>query len=328
MQFKNYTKRFFLISTFVLFIIFSFTIIVDPYNVTEYNLLNIKYKSVRDNRLQKIGQIKKLKKIDNLILGSSRSERLNPKTVDKILGGYTYTFGTGGANLEDALGLILYLKRENKLPKNIILCIDFSAFRKDLPTPAGFYKIPEINFLKTNDITYQNYTSKLFSLEAFRSAFKTFKRDLKDKTPESFVDGNGFLVKKNIFPSGNMDKIKQVANEYYNFGYKKGELEFSEVRFNYLKEIIKISKQHNIDLYIMLTPVHKYLYDMIANNKKLLDKMYYIKDRLANIYPYYDAMILDENTKNKNNFSDAVHTNIIMGDLLLNKLLKDKGYIK
>lgn len=324
MRFKNYTKRFFITSFTMLFIIFSFTIIVDPYDVTGYNLLNIKYKFVRDNRLQKIGHIKKLDKIDNIIFGSSRSERLNPKTVDKILGGFTYTFGVGGANIEDTLGLLLYLQKENKLPSNAILCIDFSSFRKDLPTPDGFYKIPEINFLNKNSKISKNYGAKLFSLEAFRSAVKTFKRYTNNKKPDSYVDDNGFLTRKDIFPSGDMNEIIKVANEYYDFGYKKGDLEFSEKRFEYLKQIINISKQNNINLYIMLTPVHEYLYNMITNNKKLFGKMNYIKDRLSLIYPYYDAMTLNIHTKDKSNFADAVHTNTIMGDKLLKELLKKK----
>jgi hypothetical protein len=102
MTYKRFSHIFLYSSIIVLFIIFSFNLVVDPYEVTGVNLLNIKHKLTRNGRLQKINRIKELKTIDNLILGSSRSERLNPQYLSKLLGGYTYTFGIGGANIEEA----------------------------------------------------------------------------------------------------------------------------------------------------------------------------------------------------------------------------------
>lgn len=316
-------SRIFLAAAFSLLLgIFSFTLLVDPYDVTGINLLHIEHKLTRDGRLQKINRIKELKSIDNLILGSSRSERLNPETVNKLIGGYTYTFGIGGAGIEDALGLLLYLEKEQKLPRNIILCLDFVSFGEGRPS-EGFYKIPEINFLNTQN-SNQNYAAKLFSIDALRASVKTFEIHRKHIQPNSYIDQNGFLKSEETTPSGDMESIRKVADYYYNFNYKKGDMQFSKERFEYLKRIVRMSKKHHIKLYIMLTPEHAQLYRMIENNPKLLHKLNDIKQKLLTITPYYDAMVLNEKTMDSKNFEDAVHYNEKMGDLLLNELLKNK----
>ena len=56
-------------------------------------------------------------------------------------------------------------------------------------------------------------------------------------------------------------------------------------------------------------------------NEMLYKKLVYFKSRILKITPYYDAMVLNEATKNRNNFTDAVHTNELMGDILLENLL-------
>lgn len=317
---KTYSKIFLAGSITFLFSIFTFNLLTDPYDVTGLNILHIKHKLTRDGRLQKINRIKELKSIDNLILGSSRSERLNPTTVTRLIGGYTYTFGIGGANVEDALGLLLYLEKENKLPKNIILCIDFSGFSKDLKTPDGFYKIQELNFLHTHN-SAQNYPAKLFSIDALRASVKTFKVYLKGIEPDSYINANGYLQSKKPIPSGDMERIRKVANEYYTFSYKKGDITFTETRFNYLRTIVSIANRHNIKLYVMLTPVHSELYDKIQSNEQLVKKLAYVKSKLLTITPYYDAMRMNKETTDKNNFEDAVHYNEQMGNILLNKAL-------
>lgn len=318
---KSFSRIFLATSLSLLLIIFGFNLLIDPYDITGFNLLNIQHKLTRDGRLQKINRIKELKSIDNLILGSSRSERLNPQTVTKLLGGYTYTFGIGGANVEDALGLLLYLEKENKLPNNIILCIDFAAFSKDIKPSDGFYKIPEINFLNSNN-TKKNYPAKLFSIDALRASSKTFKVHLKHIEPDSYIDQNGFLRSKKETPSGNMESIRKVADEYYAYSYKEGKIEFSQERFNYLKHIVGLAYHHNIQLHVMLTPIHIYLYQKIQNNPMLSQKLAYFKTKVQTITPYYDAMVINEYTKNDNNFEDAVHYNEVMGNYLLYELLK------
>ena len=111
---RKWLKRVTLFTALISFIIFSVNYIVDPYNITSHNLLNIKYKFARDDRTEKVNYFKNLPKKDNILIGSSRVYSINPKTVSKILGGTTYNFGVGTATIEDHLGILKYL---NKLPR-------------------------------------------------------------------------------------------------------------------------------------------------------------------------------------------------------------------
>lgn len=322
MKHTLFIRYFFIGSLSLLLIILSLNLLVDPYVITHANLLNIKHKLVRDGRVEKINQIKELKAIDNLILGSSRSERLNPATVNRLLGGHTYTFGIGGANVEDALGLLLYLEREHKLPKNVILCLDFSMFGAGKPSDS-FYEIPELNFLNSHNKN-RNYAAKVFSIDATRASIKTLQTHLKKSALSSNIDQNGFLISREKTPSGDMESIQKLAHQYYMINYRAGEITFSEERFEYLRHIVEITNRHGIKLHVMLTPVHQYLYSMIEENSKLNYKFVHFKQRLAAIAPYYDAMVLNPATIDKYNFEDAVHYNEKMGDYLLSQLLQTR----
>ena len=106
----------------------------------------------------------------------------------------------------------------------------------------------------------QNYTAKLFSLDAFRNAIGTMQVHIKHIEPDAYINDNGFLISQHQTPSGDINSIHKIANEYYTLNYKEGKIEFSETRFQYLKQIVSLAKLYNINLYVMLTPVHIHLY--------------------------------------------------------------------
>ena len=137
-----------ILSAFVIIVfIFGFNYIIDPYNMTKYNLLNIKYKFARDDRTEKINFFKTLDKFDNILIGSSRVYSINPQKVSELIGGTTYNFGVGTATVEDHLGILLYLQKTDKLPKNLIIGVDFYTFNPDTPPNSYFLTNEELNFL-------------------------------------------------------------------------------------------------------------------------------------------------------------------------------------
>lgn len=93
---------------------------VDPLSETQYNIFNID-KVVQTVRREKITKIKNITShIDNIIIGSSRSMRLNPELVSTYLKGSTFNFSVSSALPEDYLGIMKFLIKNNKIPKNII----------------------------------------------------------------------------------------------------------------------------------------------------------------------------------------------------------------
>ena len=87
-MYKKFVNKIIILILMATFIVISFNFIIDPYNVTKYNFLDIEHKLIKDYRMFKINQIKSFDSIDNLILGSSRSESLNPKLLDEYFGGF------------------------------------------------------------------------------------------------------------------------------------------------------------------------------------------------------------------------------------------------
>lgn len=172
---KKWINDTLLLCLFCIGILFSFNYIVDPYNITQYNLLKINQKFARDDRLEKVNYFATLPKFDNILIGSSRVYTIDPKYVNQKLGGTTYNFGVGTASVEDHLGILLYLKKLNKLPKNLIIGIDFYTFNPSIPPNKYFLKNTELNFLSYDLSADSDYWSKFLTLDATRASWKTLK---------------------------------------------------------------------------------------------------------------------------------------------------------
>ncbi len=253
--------------------IFFLNLLVDPFNITNMNLLDIKYKYARDDRTEKIERVKKIPYIQNLILGSSRAQHLDPQYMSDLYGGYTYNFGVGEGTTAEALGLLLYLQSQKKLPKNILLVLDLSSFSGEGYHPS-FLKSPELNFLNQSTKA-SNQLVKFLSIDAIRASFKTLKAHIKGTVPGSYFSENGLMVNtKDRGKKNNKDqKIEELAHKYYKLAYADGNIEFSESKIEYLKRIIELCKKNNILLNVTLSPVYSYQLNLIQNNPKLLEKV-------------------------------------------------------
>lgn len=117
MNFKRFIAFFLLFPMLAVGAIFTLNLLIDPFSITNVNLLNIKYKYARDDRTEKIERVKKIPYIRNLILGSSRAQHLDPQLMSHLHGGYSYNFGVGGGTTAEALGLLLYLQSQKNSQK-------------------------------------------------------------------------------------------------------------------------------------------------------------------------------------------------------------------
>jgi len=313
---------YFLFSPFILIgIIFILNVIIDPFNMTEYNILHIKYKYARDDRTEKIERVKKIPYISNLILGSSRSQSMNPQIITNTLGGYSYNFGVGGGGTPEALGLLLYLQHKNKLPKNILLVLDFSSFLTDGYHPS-FLKIKELNFINKK-VETSNQIKKFISIDAVRASFKTLKAHIKKTTPYSYFreDGLSVALKKRVVADKG-SKVKYLADKYYKIVYDNGKASVSGIKIKYLKNIVNLCRKNNIHLYVTLSPVLNYQLDLIysSNFSKVLNSF---KKTIASLTPFCDAMIENEYTTNESLFGDSVHFSEKYAEIYMNRILKN-----
>ena len=324
MTYKKFIKLFFLIPFLLILFIFTTNYIVDPFNITNFNVLNIKYKMARDDRVEKIGVIKKIPQIDNLILGSSRTQNLNPIYMTEKFGGKSYNFGVGSATIEDSLGLLLYLKKNNKLPKNVLIALDFASFNKDFLLHESFFKLPELNFLEYKADSNNDFFAKMLSIDAIRATFKTLKYHIKKRKPNTYFNEDGYKVSNKIDKidkNAIKEKIVETANKYYKTLYSNGKYKISEIRFKRFEQLVDLCKQNNINLIVSLSPVHIYQYNLIHKDKELYKTLVDFKMRLSKIISYRDFMINSQSINNDLNFRDSIHfkkgfAEIYMEDIL------------
>lgn len=304
----------------LLTLIFTLNFIIDPFGITGQNLLDIKYRFARDDRTEKVERIKHIPEIDNLIFGSSRAQHLNPQVMNEQFGGYTYNFAVGGGAIEDALGLMLFLQAQKKLPKNVLLTLDFATFNDHIPSASSFYKLRELNFEAYSDYR-PDYLYKFLSIAAIRASFKTIKAHLKNDIPNSYNAPDGMKKSTgknpNFFKTGNSKVIQSMAHAYYNNHYSSGRYELSARRMNYLASFVELCGQNNINLFVALTPVHTYQLDLIENDTQLAHKLKRFKNKIAEITPYCDAMIPSAYTKDETYFADSVHYSDELGSLFM-----------
>lgn len=321
---KEWIKKVFLFTAFFAIVIVTTNLIVDPYNMTRYNILHLKYKFARDDRTEKVNYFKSLPRFDNILIGSSRVYSINPRTVSKILGGTTYNFGVGTATVEDHLGILKYLIRQNKIPKNIILGVDFYTFNPDIPPNSYFLRNKELNFLSFKNYN-ENLFAKFFSFDAFRASIKTIKHNIKNDTKPRF-DSLGWggnyenYGKKDIGLINNDAKkeIKDIRYRFYsNFQYTHIDIK----RIAYYEELKNLAQKYHITLYVFPTPLHPYLLQELRSHpqtRNALNEFLSYLQTFPHFVNMYDNKELYSNLKN---FHGATHTSSNAGDIIVKELL-------
>lgn len=308
---------------FISFFIIGFNFIIDPYNVTAYNILNIQNKFVRDDRAEKITQIKTLGKVDNIMIGSSRVYTMNPDVVSSILGGTTYNFGVGSATIEDHLGIIKYLKREQKLPKNLIIGVDFYTFNPQIPPNKYFLTNKDLNFLSFENYE-EDYISKLFSIDSLRASFKTLKNHIKDKNKKSKFNHLGWwevgaLEKDSIKTKKEIEE--NIENFYSNLNYSS----IDTKRVEYYEAIRQICKENDINIYIFTTPLHPSLLKVLKTNQNTKKALQELINYLSTFEYFVNLYENEEISNNVKNFKDTTHTTSLAGNLILKTVLENKS---
>lgn len=317
-------------SLFTLSIILSGIILivnfaVDPYNITKYNILHIKHKFARDDRTEKVNYFTTKTKVDNILIGSSRVYSMNPEIVSNILGGTTYNFGVGTATVEDHLGILLYLKKLHKLPKNLIIGVDFYTFNPDIPANKYFLANKELNFLSYSSYK-EDYLAKFFSVDAFRASFKTLSNHFFNKNKKPRFDSNGFAGSYEDYSKRNtqlddMNAKKELLEVkplfYSNYEYNH----IDKKRIAYYEQIKKICKENNINLYIFPTPLSPTLLNIIKQNKNMRSAFSEFTNYLST-FEHFTNMYEDKEIYSEiRNFHGLTHTSTNAGDIILQKVL-------
>lgn len=308
-------------------VLFSFNYVIDPYNMTEWNFLNIKYKFARDDRSEKLNYFKTLPAFDTIIIGSSRVYSINPRKASELIGGTTYNFGVGTATVEDHLGILLYLEKQKKLPKNLIIGVDFYTFNPDIPPNSYFLKNKELNFLSYRTQKADEYWPKFFSFDATRASVKTFKHHLfPDATEKPRFDSLGWGLEYMDDRFRNIEEEKRLTLLEIK---KNKKLLYSDYRYShidpkriaYYEKIRQFCYRHHIKLYVFTTPLHPWLLKELQSHPSTKNAMQELKNYLSGFEEFTDFYSESRFSEDIYLFNGATHTTARAGDLILEKVL-------
>ena len=330
MKLKKWISLYISIPITMMVFIFTVNFIIDPYSLTSYNLLNIPNKFARDDRKEKVAHLQKADKYDNMIFGSSRTYSMNPNTVTKYIGGTTYNSGVGTARIEDVLGFLLFLEKIEKLPKNIIIGLDFYSFNKNIETNKYFLQNDELNFMNKSN-SYDSYFGKFLSIDALRASYKTLNNFIKDSKDKPRFSLNGSTVGSSdinsYYPINPISKPYTASDIKMQFDFIKTihYKYLSPKRLNYLQRIIALSKKNNINIYLFLTPLHTQLLQRIYTDAETAKALDLYKKTLRKITSYYDFISINAITNNSSYFKNPTHTSTSTENLILARIFHDKN---
>lgn len=330
MRLRQWIRLYIAIPIILIAVIFSFNFIIDPYSMTAYNLLKIPNKFARDDRKEKVAKLYTAPTYDNMIFGSSHVYTINPLTMGKYRGGQSYNAGVGTARIEDHLGFLLYLERIQKLPKNIILGLDFYSFNQNVETNKYFLVNDELNFMQKKADS-NVYFSKFLSLDALRASYKTLRNFLKGSKDRPRFDTHGTSANASKVVIYYPEEIKQTTftKELVEAGYRDVKtIEYtviSKERMQYIQDIVSLCQRHNINYTFFITPLNGQLLSAIHNDTALSKTLDSFKSELSNITAYYDFLTHNEINDNQFYFGDTMHTKPFTGNLILARIFNDEN---
>jgi len=271
-------------------------------------------------RTQKFVELNEVKP-NTIMLGGSRIHFMSPKLIEKYTNDKVYNVAFSISTLEEQHQFLKYSLEHFDI-KNVVIGLNLYTFSEKLKANENSDYDPEFftkGFTPFKQIKY--YME--FPLHKYFSDYvaKGYSKPL-------FKDGGRTPYAEALYTAGKSweAKEKEVVDGYSRFYYNEY-LTWGDSGFNYLREMVKLCKEHNVNLKLFTTTVHNSQLDIL---KKLNKTDIYLKwkKELATIAPYYDFMYYHDISKNSDNYNDPSHLLQGEGDLYFYKLFKDKPLSK
>ena len=300
-------------------------IVVDPFSVFDtpilYRFNKIKPELKRQERLTKVvyGILNK-NKFNAIILGSSRvdygfdPEYYFKKTVNKA-----YNLGIKATGAAEAVEIVKKIIQKNSKLKQIIIGVDFFAFKK----PPEY-----LNKNKNNSISTKlsDFASILLSSDALESSINTILYNF--KTPNNNIyDPNGLKIMKkdhNAYDEALYEIGAYMNDELFYKNYKP-----DSRGFNDLKELMSICHKNNIKLIVFVNPINVAQLQAIRTSNNWQNYKNW-KKNLSLITPYYDFsgfnfVTIEPLNKNMKYYIDSNHYLKNTSHLMINTFINSKN---
>jgi len=331
MNYKRWNKITLTSIGIILVLIISFNYLIDPYFV--FNSAQIDgFNKIKNNTIsEQMTKFYTAKRSNAkvLILGTSRTEHINPNDLHKYIKGKIYNLAIPGSGIDVQKDNIEYFIKHSKL-ETIILGLDFFSFN---PSNKSSYKT--IKNTRYNDKYTNDYLDSILSISTLKKSIKTFKDNLKyEHNKVNYLNGwrNNFDYYKQLKINGidyKKQKIEQqlnmisTQNVHFNNSYFKNPESILKSLEN-LEYIIKLCKINHIKLIMFISPLYYKITDMIY--KKAYNKTYdFWKTQLSLYGTIYDFSGYNTISTNINNYTDGSHYKSKVAKLMFAKIFNDKS---
>ena len=196
---------------------------------------------------------------DVIILGDCEAyTSFSPITMYKEVGITSFVRG----NSQQLIGQSYYILLETlkyEIPKVVVLSVGGMRYNPGIKEEYNRLLLDKmkwskekVELIKYSMIDGENFLSYVFPLLRYHSRIKELTSDdVEYLFKDEVVSHNGFLINQDVKPLSTLPKKKQLAN--YNF---------SDDNISYLKKIVKLCKDNNIELILVKAPViYPYWYD-------------------------------------------------------------------
>ncbi|GAB5408242.1 MAG: hypothetical protein BalsKO_06070 [Balneolaceae bacterium] len=274
---------------------------IDPYNIlkeeTNPNLIELKSQiSYKINYpLYKLQEFS-TNPTDIILLGDSRTAKLNPKAFEDLTDMSVSNLAYGGGTLPEVIDTFWYTTKVHNI-KKVYIGLNFNLYNK----LNSMDRVNEAIQLKNSPFSY------LFSRYCFKSVYSI----LKSLVSNEIIHIERPKLSKTEFWQYQLQT--SASNFYKNYQYP-------ESYFEALEEISDYCSSNNIEVIFFVPPTHTELQQKVTEFKlnRAEDKF---KSDLKRLGLVYDFDYENKMTENKDNFSDPFHYIDTIADVVTREII-------
>lgn len=291
--------------------------IIDPFNIFHTKFLKKQFQI--NERFTKIEYLDKHKnEFNGYLLGSSRIGSTLPQDIEQYLPhSHFYNMTLSSASIYDYLVVLHYFINHHYPIKTLYLQLDIDHM--------SFYGNDDANYFSQFHPYTKNESLLLFYLK-YLVAFSPL--NLKGKIMQNIQPNHlsDYNITSGIWSNAYKEEaISKDCKAYidtisaFNVDYRSV-LTYTTKKqsMHDLQEIVNLSKQHNITLYLFTTPQNHNL----MNTFHINDYFAYLKD-IAKITDFYDFSGYNSITTNNCNYYDISHYRPMIGRLIAARIFKN-----
>lgn len=335
MKSQKWIKVTFLLTLVLILISMLFNYIVNPCKVFDNNFIqkNDIRLSLENYRIVKFYYAKKLKP-NILMIGTSRIAHLNPEELNKYVVGKTYNLGLHGAGIVEQYYNIDYFIKNSNI-NTIVIGIDFASFTEEINEPYSDYNLKSgFNIDRFSTFYYKDYLNALVGFVPLKNSIialgdKYYERELDTNIENGWDNRNDRYKELELEGTDAIkNRIAESLEEYSrdNYLFNSASLKnYQQINkyIEYLKKIVVLCKNNNINLKIYISPIYCKHFDLIYS-KGLGKTFEHWKKEIVKFVEIYDFTGSNIVNNDLNFFLDSSHARASVGKYIFSVLYDDK----